>query len=525
MSAIDFQKSGVMMSFAKTAESKGWVKREPQIKKEASFIDLTPTDSLFADMCKLAHGLRAKGFTKQADAFEAKVVAYKVAQNNLYSNMLNAAHPDGSIDMFEAQEGLGIWNTMEDKQKKMLEMAAKQPSGNIAKIAALIKIAQAGIIDANTNLRQASSLKQRYPVFAADLEFSKFNFQAGQNREAYFSILPDRINAFDSLLRIIPLTGGSPSRAATLLPSYITSKQQAQAMNSVLGNPVQNIEQYYSGQVPGVRGILTNQQFDTPNSSRAGDNPNSVFYKNDLGQTVFDISSSGATQLISQLQTRINELYDAVVGPSAVEEFNSRVSTPVTAIRTALSKVDIPDSATDEYDNILPGISAKLQEASIAINSIKMSNGRKTISEILTMINSEKGVPEAKFWDDLTKLLRDALSAVGMETGETVRLTEGDAASIDLSSTISRWTEASRISNLPDDQRDSIREDIRNLSVIQRAISNGAAQGLSLAEIKRAMGGARNFSTEIGAITSIEGLKSFVSNLISESNRVLGGGR
>src|SRR6266404_8257204 len=107
--------SVVMQEFERIAISKNMVKPEI-ISKQASdnTVKLEPTKDLIIDMLNLAEGLRVKGFDKEAESLEGKVLAYKTAETHLYraidedaDDMLDFAHPKKNRVKFEAKDGHG----------------------------------------------------------------------------------------------------------------------------------------------------------------------------------------------------------------------------------------------------------------------------------------------------------------------------------------------------------------------------------------------------------------------------------
>lgn len=144
---IDFLKSETLRSFYRTAKNKGWVK-EDKITKTASYnsLSLSPSDSLFRDVCVLADALRTKGYIKQAEAIEEKFMAYKIAEKHLYNvhdedgpDLLEYAHPEGSPKIVDSVGGHGIVENDLSSHKKILDVVNKKPTGKLASIADQIK--------------------------------------------------------------------------------------------------------------------------------------------------------------------------------------------------------------------------------------------------------------------------------------------------------------------------------------------------------------------------------------------------
>lgn len=145
---IDFFDSPVMRELGRQAVKNGTVIEEiVKTAAEHKAPVYAPTGDLFKDLVLLASGLRDKGFTKEAQALEAKIVAYKRAEKEFSSELTNA-HPDGDVEMGEASNGLGDVETLESAHKKIVDVVTKQPTGKQAQLLAavedILKKAQAG---------------------------------------------------------------------------------------------------------------------------------------------------------------------------------------------------------------------------------------------------------------------------------------------------------------------------------------------------------------------------------------------
>lgn len=140
---MSFFQSEIMRSFYKTADKKGWVnKDDPQLIRTASKKSLEPSGDLFVDMCRLAEGLREKGYVKQAEALDKKIAAYKIAETHLYrvhdedgDALIEHAHPEGDFKVEDAADGMGEVEKLTTQQKKILDVVKKQPTGKLAALA------------------------------------------------------------------------------------------------------------------------------------------------------------------------------------------------------------------------------------------------------------------------------------------------------------------------------------------------------------------------------------------------------
>lgn len=108
--------------------------------------NVKPTNSLLLDLCKLAGGLRHRGFTHYADELETKIADYKKAETlyNLHQDTMEDlsqyAHRDGDVEISESANGFGVVETVQSAAKKIREIAEKDPKVKIA--SRIIKSAQ-----------------------------------------------------------------------------------------------------------------------------------------------------------------------------------------------------------------------------------------------------------------------------------------------------------------------------------------------------------------------------------------------
>ena len=135
---INFSDSPTMRSLEKIAISKGLVKVEKPLIKEASSPDLSVSSNLTENILKLCSGLRANGLNKYADEVESKFISYKKAEKSLYDvsgeegeDLVDAAHPEGSHQL-EGVSGDSIIETIIDKQLADLKMIDKIPTGKLS---------------------------------------------------------------------------------------------------------------------------------------------------------------------------------------------------------------------------------------------------------------------------------------------------------------------------------------------------------------------------------------------------------
>lgn len=274
---IDFYDSPVMRQLAKQAIDAG--KIEKPLIKEASVKteELKPSGDLFVDLAALANGLRDKGFLAQAENLESKIFQYKIAERAAFDSILEAAHPDGEVEMAPSSKGHGIVETTTTAHEKILEVVGKNPTGKTA-----------SEVLANSLLSKAAEalqLKKKADggVVAPDEEnTAKFHQLLSQLKQALF-ILSNKIVAgglpgFDDLmvyLRNPPSLGltsdskksvlndfnvkfsimnklleGSPERESIkLIPSGATDKN---------GKPIDTSKESFNTALNNVLGLINN---------------------------------------------------------------------------------------------------------------------------------------------------------------------------------------------------------------------------------------------------------------------------
>lgn len=89
----------------------------------------------------LCSKLRGDGFNKQADNLENKFVNYKSATTHLYraidedgEDLIDAAHPDGEVDVENATGDLGTVETILTEKNKLTDIVNKLPTGKLSNI-------------------------------------------------------------------------------------------------------------------------------------------------------------------------------------------------------------------------------------------------------------------------------------------------------------------------------------------------------------------------------------------------------
>lgn len=137
MKHIKFDESPIMRSFERVAKERKLLKEEPpKIKKEASKKDVKEL-SFDEKILGLANLLRSQGFAEYANSLENKFASYKKASvATLYHQaddgliecpLLDEAHSEGSVEICPTKSHEGVVETLQDRQKKIKEIALKEP--------------------------------------------------------------------------------------------------------------------------------------------------------------------------------------------------------------------------------------------------------------------------------------------------------------------------------------------------------------------------------------------------------------
>jgi hypothetical protein len=105
-----------------------------------SFLNQAGEDnSLNTKLLKLCSNLRQSGFEVYADSLEQKFLNLKLAEKHLYNthdeegkDLIEFAHPDGDHKVSPASNNQGDVETVLSRQKKILDVINKKPTGKLA---------------------------------------------------------------------------------------------------------------------------------------------------------------------------------------------------------------------------------------------------------------------------------------------------------------------------------------------------------------------------------------------------------
>lgn len=101
-------------------------------------VDTTPSDDLAQDVARLAFAMRRKGYVRQAEDLEEKLVLFKKAERELYnvtpeknSDFIQFSHRDGDKDIIEGAGELGVIETIDSLADKIRAVTQKEPTGKL----------------------------------------------------------------------------------------------------------------------------------------------------------------------------------------------------------------------------------------------------------------------------------------------------------------------------------------------------------------------------------------------------------
>jgi hypothetical protein len=190
MKHINLKDSVVMKELVKIGLEKGFIKPREQIKQASSQKnEINSNSPAIEQALLLADKLRNKGYIKDAEALEYKILLYKTAEStHLYraidedgEDIINFAH-EGDVKVAPAKDGLGDVETILSQHKKMVDIALKEKKANLINDLSIIlnKTAQEqdklseGIEELNAAATNLKSLLDKWnhnsyrPVFKLD---------------------------------------------------------------------------------------------------------------------------------------------------------------------------------------------------------------------------------------------------------------------------------------------------------------------------------------------------------------------
>jgi len=170
MKTYDFDDSPVMRELERLEIAKNGIP-ECKIEKKASTDE---SDSLICKLSSLSKSLRKIGKHNEADSLDIKIVKYVTAENtHLYrahdedgEDLIDFAHSDGAVKVYDSKGGYGVVETQITQHKKIVDILNKQPTGKYAsnsflnEIASILKIANsnADIEKAKDNISDGNKI-------------------------------------------------------------------------------------------------------------------------------------------------------------------------------------------------------------------------------------------------------------------------------------------------------------------------------------------------------------------------------
>lgn len=104
------------------------------VKKVEYYIPTTEENILV-----LCEKLRTNKFEKYANLLEEKFLSFEKEASEMYKvhnetgdDLVNAAHPNGDVEMGKASDELGEVETILSKHNKIVDVVNKQPTGKLA---------------------------------------------------------------------------------------------------------------------------------------------------------------------------------------------------------------------------------------------------------------------------------------------------------------------------------------------------------------------------------------------------------
>lgn len=209
---INFDDSPVMRELEKQSIKNGTIELESVadiVEKTSGTKAYQPTGDLYTDLFKLANGLRDRGFVKEADQLEDKIILSKQAESHLYraidedgDDVLEFAHPDGDASVSEAQEEHGMVETLPSAHEKILNVINKTPTGKFAGVIDNIILAAAYALD--VELRSLGELDLKKIAAGEDEMEEELSGKGSKKKELIAKLnffLADKFTKVNDLLK------------------------------------------------------------------------------------------------------------------------------------------------------------------------------------------------------------------------------------------------------------------------------------------------------------------------------------
>lgn len=460
-------------------------------KKVNHEIDPTPTRDLSRDLSVLVATLRRKGFGKQADDLEDKFVTYKKAETDLYNikqldksnDLIDLAHPDGSVDIADKGE-LGEVETIQDAAKKILDVVNKKPTGKLASLAdKIISLAQDADTDVETEMqgKVEAVVNPLITKIKDSIEFNNIKFPEDTwsddiyNIYSKYSTVPiEKLNTYKSLKNIIT------KNMVVNISNFNIKHADLEQMATRLGI---NISTY-------ITGVVANSTGGTPKYH--AQNPNSIYYeegKGDSGNNSVDRgknnketllyghnkSYDNIVKLVSVFDEAIKKLYTECFGEgnSKIKETTILIQNTVKNVFNPLNSMEISIENFSKNGVISLSSSVKKLDEIKSIISEIIKNKKNT--ELFNDINVIlPGFIELKdkyinLINTLTKNVEDGLVKL---TGETPSpLDNSDGMIKNLNEAYNTYVKILGRDDIPEKQKDNASVNKKNIINLIRIIN------------------------------------------------------
>jgi hypothetical protein len=157
MKTYGFDESQVMRELERLEIAKNGIP-ESKIEKKAS---VEESDSLLCKLTSFSKSLRKIGKNKDADVLDFKIAKYAAENVHLYrahdedgEDLIEFAHSDGPVEIYESKGGYGIVETQLTQHKKIVDVVNKQPTGKYASSSFLGEIASILKVAGNDDIEQ-----------------------------------------------------------------------------------------------------------------------------------------------------------------------------------------------------------------------------------------------------------------------------------------------------------------------------------------------------------------------------------
>lgn len=433
------------------------VKLAAQQLKHDKENDFSPSDNLEFDIARLADGLRSRGFERHADALENNYVMYKSAESSLYDlpsdDVVDFAHRDGSVKLFDAESEYGVVEDKKDQAKKIKKIVEKGPEKR-----AMRRFAQdedQGFRDPNEVAKDVAATttasfareRQRKPINAGSLSLNSQSLreQAGMSLySALTGVKQDRLQAYFN------------ARAAAKNNGFIdgsgnvTSARVAQVIKADPTNGNFNRVSSFAS----VLGIGVGQ-----------------YYKPEAGllSTTTKIDSNNIDTVASSLANRYNQIMSAAIGPGG-SRFNSVRNQLSGAVSGLYEQIDaIPATvAGDTADVVLQD----LMNIQSGLNNAWKSFSRSQNGQIIKVARLPDYAALSNYVSRMSAIIKDGVAKVSKAA--RVKLYKADLGP--LKEAQRYWQQLVERSGLSKEDRQAYQKVLNRINTVGRIIQKNSGK-------------------------------------------------